>query len=41
MKETQLFLEFINFYQKFIQNYSKVVTALTDIIIKKRRILLK
>ena len=37
MKETQLFLEFINFYQKFIQNYSKVAAVLTDIIKKEQR----
>ena len=36
MKETQSFLEFINFYQKFIQNYSKVAAALTDIIKKEQ-----
>ena len=37
VKETQLFLEFINFYWKFIQNYSKVAAALTDIIKKEQR----
>ena len=36
VKETQLFLEFVNFYQKFIQNYSKVAAALTDIIKKEQ-----
>ena len=35
VKETQSFLEFVNFYQKFIQNYSKVAAALTDIIQKE------
>ena len=37
VKETQSFLEFVNFYQKFIQNYSKVAAALTDIIKKEQR----
>ena len=32
VKETQLFLEFVNFYQKFIWNYNKIAAALTDII---------
>ena len=36
VKKTQLFLEFINFYKKFMQNYSKVTAALTDIIKKKQ-----
>ena len=36
VKETQSFLEFVNFYQKFIQNYSKVAAALTDIIKKEQ-----
>ena len=36
VKETQLFLEFVNFYQKFIWNYSKVAAALTDIIKKEQ-----
>ena len=37
VKEIQLFLEFVNFYQKFIWNYSKVAAALTDIIKKEQR----
>ena len=36
VKKTQLFLEFVNFYQKFIWNYSKITAALTDIIKKKQ-----
>ena len=36
VKKTQLFLEFVNFYLKFIQNYRKVMTALTDIIKKEQ-----
>ena len=39
IKETQSFLEFVNFYQKFIWNYSKVAAALTDIIKKKQEFL--
>ncbi len=30
-KELQSFLGFMNFYQKFIKNYSKVVKALTTL----------
>ena len=37
VKEIQSFLEFVNFYQKFIWNYSKVAAALTDIIKKEQR----
>ena len=36
VKEIQSFLEFVNFYQKFIWNYNKVAAALTDIIKKKQ-----
>ena len=39
VKETQLFLEFVNFYWKFIWNYSKVAAALTDIIKKEQEFL--
>ena len=35
VKNVQLFLKFVNFYQKFIQRYSHVVTSLTDIIRKE------
>ena len=37
VKEIQSFLEFTNFYQKFIQNYSKIAAVLTDIIKKKQK----
>ena len=31
-KEIQMFLGFTNFYRRFIKNYSKVVTPLTDLL---------
>ena len=34
VKKVQIFLEFINFYQKFIKKYSKVTAPLTELIRK-------
>jgi hypothetical protein len=31
-KEIQIFLGFANFYRRFMKNYSKVVTLLTDLL---------
>ena len=39
VKKIESFLRFINFYQKFIQNYSKIAALLTDIIKKKQELL--
>ena len=36
LKEVQAFLGFANFYQKFIQDYSKVITPLTTLTKKKQ-----
>ena len=36
LKEVQAFLGFANFYQRFIQDYSKVVTLLTTLIKKEQ-----
>ena len=35
VKDVQFFLEFVNFYQKFIKKYSYVIISLTDIIRKE------
>ena len=35
LKEVQAFLRFANFYRRFIQDYSKVVTLLTTLIKKE------
>ena len=36
LKEVQAFLRFANFYQRFIQDYSKVVTPLTTLTKKEQ-----
>ena len=35
VKEVQVFLDFINFYKKFVKKYSKLATLLTQLIKKK------
>ena len=35
VKEVQSFLEFVNFYWKFIEKYSKITALLTELTQKK------
>ena len=37
IKEVQFFLEFMNFYRKFIEKYSKIASPLTELIRKDQK----
>ena len=37
VKEVQSFLEFMNFYRKFIEKYSKIASPLTELIRKDQK----